>query len=71
MAKKLGLEAPVITHHIANMVYGVAFVAHNQADLLSSYSPFLFPNLTATEAQQLVSDPQMWDTYLTDGRACT
>ena len=67
MATKLGLEVPVITQHIANMVCNVAILAHNRTNLLSGYSPFLFPNLTATEAQQLVSNLQVWGTHLTDG----
>ena len=65
MATKLGLESPVITHHIANMVCDVAFVAHDRADLLSGYSPFLFPTLSATEAQHLVSKLCVWDAYIT------
>ena len=69
--KKLGLEAPVITHHISNMVCNVAFVAHDRSELLSGYSPFLFPKLTKTEAQQLVSDLCMWYTHLTEGSHST
>ena len=71
MARKLGLESPIITHHIANIVYDVVFVAHNRSDVLSSYSPFLFPALTAMEAQELVCDMRVWDTYLADGSRAT
>ena len=71
MAKKLGMESLVIKHNIANMVCNVTFVAHNQAYLLGGYSPFLFPNLTNTEAQQLLSTLFMWDTHLTEGSCST
>ena len=32
MAKKLGLELPVITHHVVNMVCNIALIAHNPED---------------------------------------
>ena len=56
MTKNLGLELPIITHHVANMVCDVAFVAHNCDGLLSGSSPFLFPTLASTEAQRLLDD---------------
>ena len=56
MAKQLGLEALVIIHYIANIVFDVAFVTHDFANILSGYLPFLFPNLTVTESQQLLND---------------
>ena len=70
-AKLRGLEAPVITHHIANMTCDVAFVALDRSDLLSGYSPFLFPTLTPSVAQALVNDLRVWDTHLVDGNKST
>ena len=61
----------MITHHIANMVCNIAFVAHDCADLLSGYSPFLFPTLSATEAQHLVSELRVWDAHITKGSCST
>ena len=71
MAAKLGLAAPVITHHIANVVCDVAFVAHDRSDLLSGYSPFLFPSLSATDAQSLLNDIRVWDSHLATGSSAT
>lgn len=71
MARNKGLETPTITHHIANMVCDVAFVAHDRANLLSGYSPFLFPTLTAMEAQQMAADIRMWDSHIADGGRST
>ena len=61
----------MVTHHITNMVCNVAFIAHDRANLLSGYSPFLFPTLTATEAQRLVTDLRVWDSHLAEGGRTT
>ena len=62
MVKRLGLESPVITYHIDNMVCDIVFAAHDRANLLIGYLPFLFLTLTATKAQSLFDNICVWDT---------
>ena len=71
MARKLGLKSPITTHHIANMVYDVVFLAHDRSDVLIGNSPFLSPTLTSTEAQELVCDMHVWETHLAKGSRAT
>ena len=57
---RLGLQKPVITHQITNMVYDMTFVPEDRFDLVAGLTPFALLTLSPEEATHTTDALRLW-----------